>query len=222
MKGILYGVSCGCGDSDDMTLKAVKCINNCEIIAVPRTNGKTTIALDIVKENVDLSDKDIMICDFAMSNDRAVVENAHKIIVDKVVKCLEDGKSVALINIGDVSIYSTYSYIAELVEKQGYETKRIAGVPSFCSVAEKLNISLTDLLSPIHIYPAMYEDLDVICQMDGTKILMKNKLSIESDKEILKKYKAMAVQNCGLITENICHDIEKIKDGNYFTTIVVK
>lgn len=48
-KGKLYGVSVGPGDSELLTLKAVKVINGCSVIATPITPQGNTMALDIVK-----------------------------------------------------------------------------------------------------------------------------------------------------------------------------
>ena len=67
-KGKLYGVSVGPGDSELLTLKAVKVINGCSVIATPITPQGNTMALDIVKGAVDLSNKKIIYAQFAMNS----------------------------------------------------------------------------------------------------------------------------------------------------------
>ena len=64
MSGKLYGVSIGSGDHELNTLKAVRIIERCRVIAVPRTKGENTLALSVVEKTVDLSDKKIIYIDF--------------------------------------------------------------------------------------------------------------------------------------------------------------
>ena len=58
-KGTLYGVSVGPGDPELMTLKAVRVIRSCPVIAAPRVRTRT-LALDIARASVDLSGKQII------------------------------------------------------------------------------------------------------------------------------------------------------------------
>ena len=60
MNGILYGVSTGSGEPELITLKAVRIINSCDIIAVPRTNNENTLAFDIVKKTCSINEKEII------------------------------------------------------------------------------------------------------------------------------------------------------------------
>ena len=47
--GVLYGVSVGPGDPELMTLKAVRCLGKCPVIAAPQTAGGRMLALDIAR-----------------------------------------------------------------------------------------------------------------------------------------------------------------------------
>lgn len=59
-----------------------------------------------------------------------------------------------MVVLGDVSIYSTYCYLMELLREEGYETEMIPGVASFSAVAARLGVSLTTMEEPLHILPA--------------------------------------------------------------------
>ena len=76
-KGKLYGVSVGPGDSELLTLKAVKVINGCSVIATPITPQGNTMALDIVKGAVDLSNKKIIYAQFAMTKSAKANDKSH-------------------------------------------------------------------------------------------------------------------------------------------------
>ena len=75
--GTFYGVSVGPGDPELMTLKAVRCLERCPVIAAPQTSGGQMLALDIAKGAVDLSGKTILPLHFAMSRDPAVLRASH-------------------------------------------------------------------------------------------------------------------------------------------------
>lgn len=48
-KGVLYGVGTGPGDPELLTIKAVRTIESCPVIAAPQTADGVMVALDIVR-----------------------------------------------------------------------------------------------------------------------------------------------------------------------------
>ncbi|MCR4943573.1 MAG: hypothetical protein K5986_03795 [Clostridium sp.] len=57
--GKLYGVGVGPGDPENLTLKAVRIINESDIIAVPNTSKDKCIAYKIVKQAIpDIDNKE--------------------------------------------------------------------------------------------------------------------------------------------------------------------
>ena len=54
---------------------------------------------------------------------------------------------------GDVSIYSTYCYVMELLKAEGFPCVMVPGVPSFCAVAARLSQSLTEPDQPLPHHP---------------------------------------------------------------------
>ena len=77
-KGILYGAGIGPGDSELITLKALRTIEKNRVIAVPRTKGENNLALDIVSKEADLSNKELLYLDFPMTNDKEKLDMYHK------------------------------------------------------------------------------------------------------------------------------------------------
>ena len=67
--GILYGVSVGPGDPELITLKALRTMEKCPVIAVPRTGGTKTLALDIARQAMNLNGKEILYLDHRMVRD---------------------------------------------------------------------------------------------------------------------------------------------------------
>ena len=228
-KGTLYGVSTGPGDPELMTIKAAKCIKNCHVIAAPRTRGKNSMALDIVNEIMeeDLKDKEICYLDFTMSKDRKVLHKAHEQQAKLIEKYLETGEDVAMLNIGDTSLYSTFSYIRDIVQQDGYEVQAIAGVTSFCAVAAELGQSLTTMKKPLTIIPGWTDENLKLLELPGTKVIMKSGKSLLDVREVLGQKnlldKAAMVENCGLKEQRVYRNIEQCSgDEGYFSTILVK
>lgn len=52
-KGVLYGVGTGPGDPELLTIKAVRTIESCPVIASPQTADGAMVALDIVRGGYD-------------------------------------------------------------------------------------------------------------------------------------------------------------------------
>lgn len=49
-KGVLYGVGTGPGDPELLTIKAVRAIESCPVIAAPQTADRVMVALDLTPE----------------------------------------------------------------------------------------------------------------------------------------------------------------------------
>lgn len=227
-KGTLYGVSVGPGDPELMTLKAVRCIEQCPVLAAPQTAASRMLALDIAKGAVDVSGKIILPLHFAMSRDSEVLKASHAAAADAVRAHLDAGRDVALLNLGDVSIYATYGYLEEILTAQGYAAVRIAGVPSFCAAAARLGQSLTGgMEQPLTIAPGRHAEQ--VLAAPGAKVLMKTGRRLPKTLDALRERGLLAnsamVCNCGLPDEAVfpaLTDYDPAQDAGYFATILVK
>ena len=227
-KGVFYGVGVGPGDPELMTLKAVRVLERCPVIAAPKTKSGEMLALDIASAAVDLKEKTIVPLYFSMERDKAAQHAAHLDAVEAVRPYLDAGQDVAMLNLGDVSIYATYSYLMEILGGQGYKTVMVPGVPSFCAVAARLGISLTEMNGPLHIAPGSMA-LDEVLNQPGTKVLMKSGRQMPAVLDALAARnalgKSMLVQNCGLPEETVYPDLSQSRpEGKhgYFSTVIVK
>lgn len=218
-----YGVSVGPGDYELMTLKAVKVLEKCRAIAVPKTHRGGTMALDIIENVIDTKGKNIIYLDFIMSRDLDKNRLQHIKNAEIIIRELENN-DVAMISIGDISVFSSFNYILDIVQKRGYECEIVAGVPSFCAAAAALRESLTVMKKPLHIIPGAYEDTKKALRYDGTKVIMKSGKKIDDVLDSLKDRDYFVVQNCGMDNEIIYKNGEDRKklSSSYFTTILIK
>lgn len=229
MRGILYGVGVGPGDPELMTLKAVKTVKKCDMLALPAESRALCTAYNIaVKAVPELSDKPAVCIDIPMTRDKSMLSSAYGKGADMLRHHLEDGKNIAFLTLGDPTVYSTYMVFHSKLIDEGFKAYIINGIPSFCAAAARLDASLGSRNENIHILPAAYKAEDFE-GLDGTRVLMKSGRKISELKEKLKvlekqgNIKAMAVADCGMESERVYKDIELLDENSgYFTTIIVK
>ncbi len=220
-KGILYGVGVGPGDPELLTLKALRVLESCPVICAPRTRDGRMLALEIAGQAMDLTGKTLLPLDFPMGHDAAQREEAHRRAASLLEKELLSGRDTAMLNLGDVSLYATFTYMRELLEPRGFETVMVPGVPSFCAVAARLGQSLTAGDEPLHILPAGGPGLEEALALPGTKVLMKAGGQ-------MPRLRALApasplVVDCGLPTEAVYESLAAAPEKpGYFSTALVK
>ena len=226
MKGMFYAVGVGPGDPMWMTREACGVLEACPVIAAPQTASGEMLAFSIAQGAAELGGKTVLPLSFAMSRDAAVRAEGYARAADAIAPELDAGRDVAMVNLGDVSVYATAFYIFDQIRKDGFAACMMPGVTSFCAVAAQLGRSLTEMDLPLHIIPASGMELDAALTLPGTKVLMKSGSAIGQSVQALKRHglleKAALVADCGLPTQKVVEDLEKLPaDIGYFATIVV-
>lgn len=238
-RGTFYGIGVGPGDPELITVKALKIIKSCPVIAAPRTGNGDMVALDIVwrtgvlagtAEIAEESDQKILAMDFTMDKDPAKRKENYRKNAEAAARYLDNGQDVAMVTLGDVSLYSTVHYIADELISRGYEIIMVPGVPSFSAAAASLAIPLAEMDAPVHIIPSVRNNSDDYLDLPGTKVLMKagrhlHRTLDELDRRGLLDVTSLAV-NCGMDDEILIKklgDDEPLPDKTgYFTTVIVR
>ena len=223
-QGVFYAVSVGPGDPELLTRQACRVLEVCDVIAAPRVKSGRMLALDIAGGAVDMRGKTILPLDFTMEHDAAVREESYRTAAGAIEAALAAGRDVAMVNLGDVSVYATAYYILERVRSDGFEMVMCPGVTSFCAVAARLGRSLTRMEEPLHILPGSM-DMDSALTLEGTKVLMKSGRAIRETVDALERHglaaRAGMVADCGLETEQVYTDLRQLPEEiSYFATIV--
>ncbi|MGN0351452.1 MAG: precorrin-2 C(20)-methyltransferase [Roseburia sp.] len=225
MSGILYGIGVGPGDPELMTVKALRCIKESNVIILPSEPKEECYAYQTVKQVCpEIEEKEIVCLPFPMTKEKEVLKREHNRIFSKIWSYLENEKNVGFLTIGDSVVYSTYSYIHSRVQEAGAEAYYINGVPSFCAVAAALGISLGDNKDEIHIIPGSYEVSESM-HLKGTRVYMKSGKKLQELLEKLKEQEEShfiyGVSDCGLPSQKIAHGIQEVKELNRYLTIVI-
>jgi len=228
MKGKLYGIGVGPGDPGLLTLRAKEAIEAADAVVYPVTEpGEESAALGIVEQVADLSGKELVEALFRMEMSVAIRSGHRAEAVDTVVRLLSEGKDVAMITLGDVSIYSTYMRINDAVEAEGYETEVIPGIPSFCGAAALAKIPLVmgrESLAVVSAARDMADARTAIRDFDNVVVM-------KAGKRIGEIREAMEANGIPVTGATVMHNVGMgdeyvgpLRDGDYgyFTTVVIK
>jgi len=228
MRGKLYGIGAGPGDPDLLTVKAIKTIQKCNTIAVPKTGDNGKVALKIIEGYLD--GKDILECQFSMDKDISVRKESRRLAAKEIIKSLDDGKDVGFITLGDPATYSTYMYVHEIIVNEGFDAQIIPGITSYSAAAAALGIALCESDEILTVIPMSHgEDIDKLLNLPGNKVIMKSGSNLP---RVLKKLKEQGYDESVKIVARATMDgqrsytsiseYEKSPETSYFTLAIVK
>ena len=157
----LIGIGVGPGDPDLLTVKAVKAIQNADVIMCPASKeDRPSIALSVISSLIDKSkNQEIVKLIFPMTKDRDVLvktwKNNAKIMAEKVLT----GKNVVYITVGDPYLYSTWIYMHREIEENHPDMKIsvIPGIVSLFTFASKVGVSIAEGAEKVSIIPSCYD-----------------------------------------------------------------
>jgi precorrin-2/cobalt-factor-2 C20-methyltransferase len=175
--GTLYGISVGPGDSELITLKGLRLLKQSPVVAFPAgVHGKPGIAQQIVEEWLGKEQVQLALS-FPYVQDIALLTQAWQVAAEQVWQHLQRGQDVAFVCEGDVSFYSTFTYLAETLQ-QLYPECNVQTVPGVCSpmaAASALKMPLTVRDQRLVVLPALYNvgELETILAWADVVVLMK-------------------------------------------------
>jgi precorrin-2/cobalt-factor-2 C20-methyltransferase len=222
----LVGIGVGPGPSELITFEAFNYLKSVQVILAPTTDLKNPGRAETILKNLDDS---FLIERVEVNMKQEPIESYQKIASFIVYKINQKNK-VAFITLGDPSLYSTFSYIRDLVLKLNPElrVKTISGITAFQLLANKLNISLAQHLKPVMLIPepTNYELLSyALNQPELTVVLYKSTFDFEKLLELAKKFNrfksAYFGKNMGMPGEKIASLKSLTKtELSYLTTII--
>ncbi len=222
-----YSVGVGAGDGSYITLGALRALEKSDIIAVPsKKRGDKSTALNIINKEFDTSKKELLELEFSMSSDVKECELSRKKSAERIIAALKAEKTVAMITLGDVSIYSICSYVHGTVKNAGFEIEIIPGITSFCAAADKARISLCEGSESVAIIPsAKGADLEKYIADFDTVIIMKAGADTDGIYEALKRRgmeNNAIVSSCVGMENELIEPLREGKSYGYFTTVIIK
>ncbi|MBO5600494.1 MAG: precorrin-2 C(20)-methyltransferase [Candidatus Methanomethylophilus sp.] len=230
MKGKLYGIGVGPGNPDLMTLRAKELLEKAQVIAYPvKKLGEEGVALNIISQRVDVKGKEVVELLFSMNPDDEVRKKCRAEAMEKICGLLDQGKDIAMVTLGDVSVYSTYMYIDRDIQKRGYETEVVPGIPSFCHGAALARLPLMigeESVAVVSLAKRNNENAERVLDAVDNLVIMKAFASIPAIVEMLNKRNiplenATVMSNIGMEDEYL-GPLDPNREYGYFTTVLIK
>ena len=156
----------GPGDPSLLTLAAVDAIRHSTVVSYPVScEGGESLAEKIASKWISKDQKKIPL-HFPMVNDQSILKNAWRVAGNELVRMIDKGERVVFLAQGDISLFSTGSYLSKVIEKYHPDclVKLIPGVTSFSAAAAKSKLPLAFqeeqlLVAPV---PDSHNELKVI------------------------------------------------------------
>jgi len=189
----LIGIGVGPGDVDLLTVKAVRAIQNADIIMCPASNeNRPSIAFTVVSPIIDKSkNQEIIKLIFPMTKDKDVLEATWKKNAKIMAETVLTGKNVVYLTVGDPFLYSTWIYMHKDL-KENYPEMDISVIPGIVSMftfASKVGVSIAEGAEKVAIIPSCYDLSSVkeIAKHSESMIFLKDGRYFDQVIKILKE-----------------------------------
>ncbi|WP_277656929.1 precorrin-2 C(20)-methyltransferase [Seleniivibrio woodruffii] len=223
----IYGIGIGPGDPELLTVKAVRLMQESDVVVVPQSD-KTgrSLAKDIIKDVI--SDEKIYMYYFPMTGNKADLDAKYAELAGQIAKMVKEGKKVSYVTIGDAPIYSTLNYLAHKLELHGIKMEFVPGISAISAVPNILCLPVTEK-DESFCTVEMKEDtafLKECTEKFATVFVMK----VHNKLDVLKKFvkdnniKTAYVISRATLADEIILDLNSDgqKDINYLSTAILK
>ncbi len=214
--GMVVGVGVGPGDPDLLTVKAIRVLQEADVVCAPTPNSAAdSVALSIVKPVLEgrQSPPEVVTLVFPMVRDEAELGKAWTENADRIAKYAQEGKRVAYVALGDPSLYSTFTYIQRELRIKHPEIpiEIIPGVTSLSACMARTQIPLAFGEETLLIMPSFDSDLlkeqsrlvDNIVWIKGIKKLPEAIKILHESARFSEKSQILIAKRCSFSDEEI-------------------
>jgi precorrin-2/cobalt-factor-2 C20-methyltransferase len=150
--GTLYGIGVGPGDPELLTLKAVRLIQSCPVIAYPAAEHRRSIARGIVAAHLRDDHQEIALR-FPLSDSAAPAQRFYDETAEMLAERLRAGLDVAVLCEGDPLFYGTFMYLHTRLAP-AFRVQVVPGVSSMTASAAALGVPLAFRNDVVSVIPA--------------------------------------------------------------------
>ncbi len=186
MEKKIYAVGLGPGDYEMMSLKAKRILEESDIIFL--NGGRSFNSLEEVKAVLDNIN-----CGHKVKFYEYIVQNSSRLdkikeFVDDMVLHLEKGEKVSYVTMGDMTVYSSFPDVYNMLSEKGIVLEAVTGIPSFLAPASLTGCAIVDFQDKVAIIPSpeSVEELENLFHTFKTVIIMK----IAENARVIKEYVA--------------------------------
>lgn len=228
-KGKIFGVALGPGDPELITVKALNRLKESDKIYYPATQtpkeNQGSFSLVILKQ-LGLSEEKFVPVNVPMSKDRSHAEKAYAELFVLLQADVREGKQVSVVSEGDISFFSTFSYLLSDFHANDIDFEMIPGVPAFILGGSAGKLPLVTQNDKLLVVPDLenQKELESLLEQNQTVVLMKISKVRDWIKDFIQDSKLQFFYGEYLGTEKqfTCSDMDSLKDRKipYFAIII--
>ena len=227
MKGKISGVSLGPGEPELITLKALKALQEADIIYCPGTQTKSR-SRDILQA-LPINMERVRLFHVPMSKDRTLANQTYDSICTEIAALVATGKNIAITAEGDSGFYSSVNYMFDKLASMNLPVTTIAGVPAFIAAGAISGLHIVKQEEKRVVLPGIItaEELDSLLTSSHVVVIMKLSQctsEIHRFMQINRQHEFHYYENVGTINELHSTNYEDIiqKDYPYFSLMIIR
>ncbi|MEW7277591.1 precorrin-2 C(20)-methyltransferase [Aquimarina sp. 2201CG1-2-11] len=226
----IYGIALGPGDPELLTLKALRILNEVDLIFYPGSinNGAKKSFVYPILQYHRLEDKELKGFFLKMSADRSQASEVYQTTAQEIEHAYQAGKKIAVVCEGDLSLYASFSYLLEKLKEFNLPVTLIPGINSFSLGAAQHQVPLSLLNDKVAVIPRVknIKEIERYFQEFDTVILMKIRSGWNDfQSELVQKdWKCYYCERLGTKEEFITSDLTTLtqRDIPYFSLLIIK
>ncbi len=226
----IHGIALGPGDPELLTLKALRILNEVDVIFYPGSinSGVRKSFVYPILQFHKLEDKELKGFFLKMSNDRSQASEVYEATAQEIKQAYHSGKKIAIVCEGDISLYASFSYLLAKLQKLELPVSLVPGINSFSLGAAQHQVPLSLLNDKVAVIPRV-KSIDQITQYFqefDTVILMKIRSGWNDFQSELaqKDWKCYYCERLGTKEEFITSDLTTLtqREIPYFSLLIIK
>lgn len=240
---LLTGISVGAGDPDLITLKALKTLQQAQLIfTLQNQETGVSVALDAALPHINKETQQIITIDIPRGRRAGEQTDIWRMVANTIADNManyakqsdEDKINAGYLLLGDGSLYGTFNYVCDpLAEHHPHiKPQMVAGVSAYAVAAAETLFPLSSVDERVCVLPATYETLDSIERLiaDFDTIILLKAGRVRSDiLALLEKLNlldsAIYAERLGLPDERIVRDVRALnrnEQGAYLSLFLVR
>ncbi len=229
--GEIYGVSLGPGDQELITLKGLKTLQKADKIYYPGSlfsDGVKASYSRTILDSLDLDSKKLEGFYLKMDDARNQAKLIYEITFQRILSDYKKGLCIAIVSEGDISTYSSFSYLLEKIKQHTLVIHLIPGITSYAHLASESKTPLCLQNDKVVVIPRIQQSvhLEEAIQNFDTVILMKIKSVIDTISSVIdvKKHDVIYGERLGTNKQFITSNWSQISNREipYFSLIIIK
>jgi len=200
----IWGLGIGPGDPDLITVKALKILQDVDVIAYPALDGGESLVRSIAQAHLTSNQEEIIIS-IPMLSDRYPAQEVYDSATIEIDEAVNAGKTVAILCEGDPFFYGSFMYLFNRLSKK-HLVSVVPGVTSLAACSSALALPLAARNDIISVIPGPLEE-----KIIEERLLIANTAAIIKVGRHLGKIKQI-LRKIGVIDN--AHYIERATMGN--------